>query len=80
MLAMQQEGPHQGEECNTKESEFLTKCARCSNFDHKESTCSSDAAVLAMDLLISEEDLAVEAQAFMAEEIGKCRVMIGKEV
>ena len=27
-----------------------------------------------------EENLAVEAQAFVAKETGKCKVMIGKEV
>ena len=44
-----------------KESDFLAKCARCSGFGHEESTCSSDAVVLAMELPMSEEDLAVEA-------------------
>ena len=48
------------EKCTTKEREFLAKCARCSGFDHEESTCSSDAAVLAIELPMSEEDLAVE--------------------
>ena len=57
---------HIREECTTKESDFLAKCARCSGFGHEKSTCSSDAAVLAMELLMSKEDLAVEAQAFVA--------------
>ena len=29
---------------------------------------------------MSEEDLAVEAQAFVAKETGKCRMMVGEEV
>ena len=29
---------------------------------------------------MSEEDLAVEAQAFVAKETGKCRVMVGEEI
>ena len=33
-----------------------------------------------MELPISEEDLAVEAQAFVAKETGKCRVMVEEEV
>ena len=59
---------HIREECTTKESDFLAKCARCSDFGHEESTCSLDAAVLAMELPMSEEDLAVEAQAFEAKK------------
>ena len=66
--------------CATKESDFLAKCARCPGFDHEESKCSLDAAVLAMELPMSEEDLAVEAQAFIAKETGKCRVMVGEEI
>ena len=49
-------------------------------FGHEESTCSSDAAVLVIELPISEEDLAVGAQAFVAKETGKCGVMVGEEV
>ena len=41
---------HIREECITKESDFLAKCARCLGFDHEESICSSDVAVLAMEL------------------------------
>ena len=36
--------------------------------------------VRAMELQRSEEDLAVEAQAFVAKEVGKCSVMVGEEV
>ena len=68
------------EECTTKESDFIAECARCSGFGHEESTSSSDAAVLAMELLMSEEDLAVEAEAFVVKETGKCSVMVGEEV
>ena len=70
---------HIREECITKESDFLTKCARCSGFDHEESTCSSNAAVLAMELPMSEKDPAMEAQAFAAKKTGNCRVMVGEE-
>ena len=68
------------EECTTKESNFLAKYARCSGFGHEERTFSSDAAVLAMELPMSEEDLAVEAQAFVPKETGKCSVMVAEEV
>ena len=71
---------HIREECTTKESDFIAECGRCSGFGHEESTCSSDAAVLAMGLSLSEEDLAVEAQVFVAKETGKCSVMVGEEV
>ena len=70
---------HIREECTTKESDFFAKCARCSGFDHEESTRSSNAAVLAMELSVSKEDLAVEAQAFMAKQTRKCRVWSGKK-
>ena len=46
-------------ECITKEGDFLAKCAKCSGFSDEESTCSSDAVVLPMELPMSEEDLAV---------------------
>ena len=71
---------HIREECTTKESDLLAKCAKCSGFGHEESTCSSDAAVLAIELPVSEEDPAVEAQAFVAKETGNYRVMAGEEV
>ena len=50
---------HIREEGTTKESDFLSKYASSSCFDPEESTCSSHAAVLRMELLMSEEDLAV---------------------
>ena len=80
LLAMHQEGPHQRGVHHEGGSDFLAKCARCSGFGHEESTCSSDAAVQAMELPMSEEDLAMEAQAFIAKETGKCRVAVGEEV
>ena len=67
-------------ECTTKEDDFITECARCSGFGHEENTCSSDGAVLVMELPMSEEDLAVEAQAFVAKKRSKCSVMVGEEV
>ena len=45
-----------------KDSDFIADCARCSCFGHEESTCSSDAAVLAMELAMSEENFTVEAR------------------
>ena len=71
---------HISEECTTKESNFLAKCARCSGFRHEESTCSLDAAGLAIELPMPQGDLAVEARAFVAKKIGECRVMAGEEV
>ena len=71
---------HIGGKCTTKESGFIAECARCSCFVHEESTCPSDAAVLAMELPMSEEDLAVEVQTFVAKETGKCSVVVGEEV
>ena len=63
-----------------KESDYIAEYARCSGFGHKESTCSSDTVVLPMELAISEDNLAVEAQAFVPKETGKCSVMVGKDV
>ena len=68
------------EECTTNESDFIAKCARCSGCGHEESTCLADAAVLAMELPMLEEDSAAEAQALVTKETSKCRVMIGEEV
>ena len=36
--------------------------------------------MLAIELPMSEGDFAAEAQAFIAKETGKCRVVVGKEV
>ena len=71
---------HIREECTTKESDFIAEYARCSGFSHEESTCSLDAAVLAIELPMSEKDVAVEAQAFVAKETSKCNVMVGEKV
>ena len=68
------------EECTPKESDFIDMCAKCSCFGHEERICSSDVEVLAMGLPTSEEDLAVEAQAFVAKEAGKWSVTVGEEV
>ena len=40
----------------------------------------SDAAVLVMALPMTEEDLAVEAHAFVAKEAAKCSVMVEEEI
>ena len=71
---------HIREECTTKESDFIAECARGSGFGHEESTCSSDAVVLVVELPMSEEDPSVEAQGFVSKETGKCSVMVGEEV
>ena len=54
-----------------KESDFLTKYARCSGSGHEERTCSSDTVVLAIELPMSEGDLAVDAEAFVAKKTGQ---------
>ena len=74
-----QQGGHIREECTTKENYFLAKCARCFGFGHEKITFSSGAAVLAMELPMLEEDLAVEVQVFVAKETGKCKMMVGKK-
>ena len=66
--------------CTTKKSNFFAKCARRSGFGHEESTWSSNAPVLEMELPMLKEDLAVEAQAFVANKTGKCSVMIGNDI
>ena len=53
---------------------------RCSGFGHEKSTCSSDVAVLVIELPMPEEDLAMEAQTFVAKETGKRSVVVGEEV
>ena len=47
---------------------------------HEESSCSSDAACLVVELSVSKKDLAVEAQTFAVTEAGKCSVAIGDVV
>ena len=46
----------------------------------QEGTCLSGAAVLAVELPISKEDLTVEAQTFVAKETGKWSVVVREEV
>ena len=71
---------HRRQDCTTRESEFVPKCNRCTGYGHEESSCSSDAAILVMELPVPEEDLAVEAEAFAVSEAGKCSVTIGDAV
>ncbi|CAN0439492.1 unnamed protein product, partial [Pylaiella littoralis] len=59
---------HRKEDCTTKQSDFVPWFARCDGFGHKEDTCPSEATVLVVEPPVSEEDLAVEAQAFAATE------------
>ena len=46
---------HRGEDCTTKECEFVPRCIRCTGFGHDESSCSSNAAVLVVELPISKK-------------------------
>ena len=71
---------HRRQDCTTRESDFVPRCNRCTGYGHEESSCSSDAAVLVVELPVPEEDLAVEAQAFAVSEAGKCSVTIGDAV
>ena len=63
---------HRREDCTTKASDFVPRCTRCTGFGRERSSCSSDAAVLVVELLVSEEDLTVEAQTFVVTEAAKC--------
>ena len=67
---------HRKRDCTTRESDFVPRCTRCTGFGHEESSCPSDMAVMVMELPVSEEDLAVESQAFAATEAGKCNAAI----
>ena len=68
---------HRREECTTKESNFVPRCARCSGFGHEESTCPSDASILVMEL---PDDDSEEQTVFAANATGKCSLRIGEEV
>ena len=69
-----------GEKTAQRRSEFIPRCIRCTGFGHEENSCSSNAAVLVMELPVSKEDLAVEAQTFAVTEAGKCSLTIGDAV
>ena len=71
---------HRKRVCTTRESDFVPRCTRCTGFGHEESSCPSDMAVMVMELPVSEEDLAVESQAFAATEAGKCNAAIDDRV
>ena len=71
---------HRKRDCTTRESDFVPRCTRCTGFGHEESSCPSDMAVMVMELPVSEEDLAVESQAFVATEAGKCNATIDDRV
>ena len=71
---------HRRHDYTTRESDFVPRCNRCTGYGHEESSCSSDAAVLVVELPVPEEDLAVEAYAFAVSEAGKCSVTIGDAV
>ena len=69
---------HKREECTTKESDFVPKCARFSDFIHEESACLSDAMVLVMMEL--PDDDSEEEHVFAANATGKYSLRIGEEV
>ena len=71
---------HRKRDCTTRESDFVPRYTRCTGFGHEESSCPSDMAVMVMELPVSEEDLAVESQAFAATEAGKCNAAIDDRV
>ena len=71
---------HRKRDCTTRESDFVPRCTKCTGFGHEESSCPSDMAVMVMELPVSEEDLAVESQAFAAAEAGKCNAAIDDRV
>ena len=68
---------HRKEECTTKGSDFMPRCARCSGFGHEESACLSDATILVMEL---PDDASEEEKVFAANATGKCSLRIGEEV
>ena len=63
-----------------RESDFVTRCTRCTGFGHEESSRPSDTAVMSMELPVSEEDSALEIQPFAATEAGKCSATIDDRV
>ena len=71
---------HRKRDCTTRESDFVPRCTRCTGFGHEESSCPSDMAIMVMELPVSEEDLAVESQAFAVTEAGKCNAAIDDRV
>ena len=68
------------QDCTTKESDFVPRCTGCTGFGHEESSCPSDTAVMVMELPVSEEDPALDIQAFAATEAGKCSATIDDRV
>ena len=68
---------HKREECTTKKSDFVPRCARCSGFGHEESACPSDATILVIDLPDNDPE---EEHVFAANTTGKCSLRIGEEV
>ena len=71
---------HRKRDYTTRESDFVPRCTRCTGFGHEESSCPSDTAVMVMELPVSEEDPAMEIQAFAAIEAGKCSATIDDRV
>ena len=71
---------HRKQDCTTMESDFVPRCTRCTGFGHEESSCPSDTRVMAMELPVSEEDPALEVQAFAATEAGKCSATLDDRV
>ena len=71
---------HRKQDCTTTESDFVPRYTRCTGFGHEESSCPSNTAVMVMELPASEEDPALEVQAFAATEAGKCSATIDDRV
>ena len=71
---------HRKQDCSTRESDFVPRCTSCTGFGHDESSCPSDTAVMVMELPVSEEDPALEVEAFAATEAGKCSATIDDRV
>ena len=66
---------HRREECTTKESDFVPRCARCSDVDHKESACPSDATIRVMEL---PDDDSEEEKVFGATAT-ECRLELARK-
>ena len=71
---------HSKQDCTTRESDVVPRCTRCTGFGHEESSCPSDTVVMAMEQPVSEENPALEIQAFAATEASKCSATIDDRV
>ena len=67
---------HRREECTTKESDYVPRCARYYSFGHEESACPSDATILVIEL---PDDDSEEEKVSSANATGMCSLRIGEE-